>query len=329
MELRTKITLPPPAFGFSYRDTVLLMGSCFAENIGAKLEEGKFPVDINPFGTLYNPASVALSLRMLLRPERLSPAGLFEHEGTFHSFAYHSRFSSHDADEALGNMNERLFASSANLRKASRLIVTFGTAFVYRLKEGGAVVSNCHKLPERLFSREMLSVDEIAGEWETLLLALWEQAPDLKTLFTVSPIRHWKDGAHGNQLSKATLLLAVDRLQKRFPERIDYFPSYEIMMDELRDYRFYADDMLHPSPLAVDYIWETFAAHRLPAETKEILGEWQEIRKAIHHKPFHPASDAYRRFISQTLLKAEHLSEKFPFFDLSKEIKVLQAKIEL
>ncbi len=328
MEFRTKVVISKSIFEFSFQDEIMLIGSCFAENIGEILNENKFTVDINPFGTLYNPSSVALSINKLLHPERYSSSDLFEHEGVFHSFSHHSRFSSSTKQESLNKINNRLSTSSNNLEKASRLIITFGTAFVYRLLRNGQIVSNCHKLPDKMFQREMLYVDEIVLEWNKLLLSLWEQNPGLKILFTVSPIRHWKDGAHLNQLSKSILLLAIDKLQKRYPEHIDYFPAYEIMMDELRDYRFYADDMIHPSSLAIEYIWGRFSEHFLSSGSQLILKEWQEIKKAINHKPFQPQSEAYKRFISQTLLKAEALHDKFPYFYLSKEIELLRSKIE-
>ncbi|MDR1938636.1 MAG: GSCFA domain-containing protein [Tannerellaceae bacterium] len=328
MELNTLVSIPEARFPFSYRDGIMLTGSCFAEEMGNKLREDKFTVDINPFGTLYNPASIALSLRRLLQPTPFTASDLFEREGLYHSFAHHSRFSSPSAEEALDGINRQLHLSSANLLKSSRLVVTFGTACVYRLKSSGQLVSNCHKLPEKMFERERLTADAIVNEWEALLLSLWERNPGLRILFTVSPIRHRKDGAHPNQLSKAVLLLAVDELQTRHPERTAYFPAYEIMMDELRDYRFYADDMLHPSPLAVEYIRERFCRSFLSAESQTILGEWQAIRKAIRHKPFQPAGESYRQFIMQTLLKAERLSGKFPYFDLSEEIGLLRSKIK-
>ncbi|MDR3140820.1 MAG: GSCFA domain-containing protein [Tannerellaceae bacterium] len=328
MEFRTQVTIPESAFDFSYRDEIMLMGSCFAENIGTKLNEAKFTADINPFGILYNPASVALSLKALLYPAPFSPGELFEHEGLFHSFAHHGRFSAPSPEESSDKINRRLAVSAANLSKASRLILTFGTAFVYRLKSNGRIVSNCHKLPEKMFFREFVPADAILAEWNTLLLSLWEQNPDVKVLFTVSPVRHWRDGAHANQLSKATLLLAVDALQKKYPERIAYFPAYEIMMDELRDYRFYAGDMLHPSSVAIDYIWECFTRHCLARESQVVLKEWLEIQKAINHKPFRPQSEGYRQFISQTLLKAEQINRKFPYFDMAKEIEQLRAKAE-
>ncbi|MDR1623686.1 MAG: GSCFA domain-containing protein [Tannerellaceae bacterium] len=328
MEFQTQVSISESNFDFSYQDKIMLMGSCFAENIGTKLNEAKFTVDINPFGILYNPSSIALSLKALLHPAPFSSDELFEHEGLFHSFAHHSRFSAPSSEELSDKINRRLAVSAANLSKASRLILTFGTAFVYSLKSNGRIVSNCHKLPEKMFFRQIVSTDAILTEWNTLLLSLWEQNPDIKVLFTVSPVRHWQDGAHGNQLSKATLLLAVDALQKKYPERIAYFPAYEIMMDELRDYRFYADDMLHPSSVAIDYVWECFTRHYLARESQVVLKEWLEIQKAMNHKPFQPQSEGYRQFISQTLLKAEQINRKFPFFDIVKEIERLRGKAE-
>ena len=303
------------------------MGSCFAEHIGERLANDKFRVDNNPFGTLYNPASIAEGLRRLLRPEPLSASDLFAHQGSYHSFAYHSRFSAPTAEEAVRQMNDSLFRSAEQLRNTSRLILTWGTAYVYRWRNDGRIVANCHKLPDSSFVRERLSVEAIVEEWKTLLPQLWTHCPDLKLICTVSPIRHWKDGAHGNQLSKATLLLALDALQAEYPERISYFPAYEILLDELRDYRFYADDMLHPSTLAIDIIAERFAQSYFNPETQQAREAWDKLRKAIAHRPLQPESETYRRFLTQTLLKLEQLKAKMPFFDISKEIETLTAKL--
>lgn len=312
MELYTKVTIPKAPFSFSYADRILLLGSCFAENMGGRFVDNRFRADLNPFGILYNPASIASAVRALIRPERYAEDDLFEQEGVFHSFDHHSRFSSLSREEALENINLRLQESANGLAQATRMVVTFGSAHVYILKSNGRIVANCHKLPDDLFERKMLGVEEITEEWTALLHSLWEHNPEIRVLFTVSPVRHWKDGAHGNQLSKAVLLLAVDRLCRLFPERISCFPAYEIMMDELRDYRFYADDMLHPSSQAIDYIWECFTESYFSVEAKSIRKEWDEIRKALDHKPFHPESEAYKRFIHQTLLRKERLCEKYP-----------------
>ncbi|MDH6356666.1 GSCFA domain-containing protein [Parabacteroides sp. PF5-9] len=327
MEFCTPVVLKPADFTFSYTDQTLLLGSCFAENIGKSMISNKFTIDINPFGILYNPASIALSLQRLLHPVFYQPDDLFSYEGVFHSFEHHSRFSSCSAEEGVAVMNEQLRHSSDYILQANRLIITFGTAYVYKFKKTGRVVANCHKLPENLFLRERLTPDEIVVEWQSVLQTLYTYNPQLKILFTVSPIRHWGDGAHANQLSKATLLLAIDRLLAEFPDQTSYFPAYELVMDELRDYRFYAEDMLHPSSQTIDYIWERFAATHFTQETLDIQKEWGSIRKAIDHKPFQPGSAAYKQFIMQTLLKIERLKEKFPFFDLIKEKEILESKL--
>lgn len=327
MEFSTRIPMPEATFTFSYTDPIVLLGSCFAENIGHKLKEARFPVDMNPFGILYNPASVATAIRRLLDPKPYTTKDLFCRDGLCHSFDHHSRFSSPSATECLQRINDRLESSATYFAKARRLVITFGTAFVYRLQNDGRIVSNCHKLPEKRFVRDRLPVEEIAAGWKALLRSVWLRNPDLHVLFTVSPVRHWKDGAHANQLSKATLLLAIEALQTEFPERTDYFPSYELMMDELRDYRFYADDMIHPSPLAVEYIWQRFIENRLAPEASLLLKEWEEIQKALNHKPFQPDSEAYKRFLLQTLLKMERIREKIPSFDLAKEIDTVKSKL--
>jgi len=328
MELYTQITFPAPSFTFSHLDRIILLGSCFTENIGKQLKENKFNTDINPFGILYNPASVSSAVRLLIRPEKYTRNDLFQHEGVYYSFSHHSRFSALSEEETLSNINTRLEKSAEELKQVTRLVITWGTAYVYLLKKDGSVVANCHKLPEEMFERKMLTTDEIIADWKELLYSLWEHNPKIKILFTISPVRHWKDGAHQNQLSKATLLLAADHLKKSFPDRISYFPGYEIMMDELRDYRFYADDMLHPSPLAIEYIWKCFVENQLSPESQSILKEWKEIIKAINHKPFQPESEAYKRFINQTLLKMEQLHRKFPFFDMENERLTLQDKLK-
>ncbi|MCD7933040.1 MAG: GSCFA domain-containing protein [Tannerellaceae bacterium] len=328
MDFRTIISIPKVVYPVSHRDKTMLLGSCFVENIGKRLQENKFPVDLNPFGIIYNPASVATSLMRLLNPEPFTPEDLFEWEGLYHSFMHHSRFSGTDGENVLTDINRRLYHSSSFLADASCLVITFGTAWVYHLKSTGQIVSNCHKLPDKFFHRTCLTKEEIVEQWQSLLQELWNRNSSLRILFTVSPVRHWKDGAHGNQLSKATLLLAIDELCRLFPDRLFYFPSYEILLDELRDYRFYATDMLHPSEPAIEYIWQRFAEFCFTTETQYLLKEWEVIRKALSHKPVRPDSDAYHTFITQTLLKIEQLQEKFPYFYVAQEKEILLSKLE-
>ena len=328
MNFRTQVELPVKGAEICHSDRIMLWGSCFTENIGCLLKENKFQCDINPFGVLYNPMSIAKALNRVMEGGDYVTFDLFEARGLWHSWMHHSAFSASDKDTCLEGINTRLNLSSSFLKKSNWLIVTWGTAYVYALKEGNEVVGNCHKQPDKLFERRRLSVNEIVGEW-TLLLAKLEQInPDLKIVLTVSPIRHAKDGMHGNQLSKSTLLLAVDELCKACPECL-YFPSYEIMMDELRDYRFYADDMMHPSKLAVDYIWECFGNAYFGDSAKGIMKEWQDIRRGLNHKPFNPDSEAYRSFLSQIVLKINRLKEKLPYFDVQKELDQCETLLKI
>lgn len=327
MELCTRLRLLPPPFRLSYSDKLLLLGSCFADNIGAKLAEYKFDADVNPSGTLYNPLSVASAVRRLQAATPYTENDLFFREGRYHSFDHHTRFSDASAAGCLEQINSRLDRSHRRLASTGTALVTLGTAYVYRLKETGRLVANCHKLPENRFDRRRCEPDELTDACDELVRSLWEANPAMRIVFTVSPIRHWKDGAHANQLSKASLLLAVDRICRRYPQRTDYFPAYEIVMDELRDYRFYADDMLHPSPLAVNYIWERFRDHYFTAETRQAMEAWEGVRKAIGHRPFDAQNEAYQKFIVQTLLKVERIIEKFPSFDAENEIQFLKSKL--
>ena len=244
MNFRTVIDPPRNPGYLDHRQHLLLLGSCFVENVGAWLQQRKFDVDINPFGTLYNPESIARNWERIVSGSPFTADNLFQANGLWHSYDHHSRFSSPDRECALGHINRRLARAHDRLPETDRIVVTWGSAYAYRLHATGEVVANCHKQPAALFSRELLPVEAIGARWLPLVRHIETTLPRCRVLFTVSPIRHLSDGAHGNQLSKATLLLAIDRLQRE--SRIcDYFPSYEIVMDDLRDYRFYDTDMTH------------------------------------------------------------------------------------
>lgn len=318
MDFRTPVEWHGESEEIKYSDHVLLMGSCFAENVGGLLLENKFSCDVNPFGILYNPLSIAKALRQMLDGKVYTMDDLFDSGGQWHSWMHHSSFSSADADECLNRINSRLEKAASALPRTSWLVMTWGTAFVY--EKDSEVVGNCHKQPDRLFTRRLLDVDTICGEWNDTLREAKQRFPGLKVMLSVSPIRHLKDGLHGNQISKSVLLLAIDRLCREL-DFCHYFPSYEIVMDELRDYRFYAEDMLHPSPLAVKYIWECFCSTYMSKDTQRVMKEWADIQKGLAHRPFNPDSDAYRRFLSQIVLKIEELKEKFPYFEVQKELE--------
>lgn len=327
MEFRTKVELPLKGPEIHHADQLMMWGSCFSEHIGNLLSENKFTCDVNPFGVLYNPISIASSIQRLLDGLPYQKQDLHQEQGQWYSLMHHSSFSSADVTECLDKINQRIMSGHEHLLHADWLIFTWGSSFVYTWKEDGKIVGNCHKLPARLFERHIISVDEIATAYLPLLQQLRSLRPHLQCLFTVSPIRHLKDGLHGNQLSKANLLLAADQICREL-DFCHYFPSYEILIDELRDYRFYADDMMHPSPLAIQYVWECFGNCYFSPSTFSFMKEWEKIRRGLAHRPFNPETEAHQAFLSQILLKIEELKEKFPYLDVQKEIKLCQAQLK-
>ena len=319
MNLNTPVEIPSGFIPIHHAQRLLIMGSCFAENIGTLLAENKFQVDINPFGILYNPLSISMALREIIRKRLYEESDLFSYREYWHSPMHHGSFSAATPEEVVRNIRVRLEQAHKELKQLDWLMLTFGTAYVYEQKKTGKVVANCHKLPEKDFVRRRLETDEITEDYIQLLDELISLNPKIKILFTVSPIRHVRDGMHANQLSKSVLLLAIDRLIQRYPQATFYFPSYEIILDELRDYRFYADDMVHPSSLAVNYLWERFSETFFRPETQSLIKECETIRKAIAHKPFHPESEEHKRFLGQIVLKIERLNGKYPYLDFEKE----------
>jgi hypothetical protein len=301
-----------------YESPILFMGSCFTENIGNKMLELKFPALVNPFGVLYNPASVRSSLEVLLDTRDFNENDLLYHNNRWLSFYHDTEFSDENKDECLKKINTSVNQARKQLQNASYLIITFGTAWVYQYKETGKVVSNCHKIPAKEFERVKLGVEDVFVQWAKLLNRVEDLNPDLKIIFTVSPVRHWKDGAVQNQLSKSTLILAINQLKKIF-DNVEYFPAYEIMMDDLRDYRFYADDMLHPSSVAVDYIWEHFSKTYFENETNIIANEVKQIVQAQNHRPFNPESKDYIKFVDQLESKKKDLNKRFPFINFNSQ----------
>ena len=318
MKLITEVALPEYPFKLDHQMPVLLMGSCFTENIGRQLERYLFPVCINPFGVTYNPLSVKRSLEALIQKEAYSADELKQHKDLWFSFDHYTAYSSPDRDVALDQINQSFSKAKEVLKKASTLILTWGTSWVYRYKETGQVVCNCHKIPAKEFTRTQLTSREICAAYEDLLPQLFEFNKNLKIIHTVSPVRHWKDGAHGNQLSKASLLLAGDALQKRFPEQFFYFPSYEIVMDELRDYRFYAEDMIHTSGQTTAYIWEKFQKVLLSGSAGETISDLEPLLKMREHRPLNTSGEAFKKMQSQIQNKLDLLRTKYPDLDWGK-----------
>lgn len=322
MNLQTKVNIAAPDFTIDYNSKLMMLGSCFAENMGSKFSYYKFDVDVNPCGIVYNPRSVANVLRLIVEEKKFGKEDLMQVGEKWVSLYHHGSFSSTDPGESLEKINQRLERASGEIRSADLLVITWGSAWVYRHVGTDVVVSNCHKIPSGDFDRYRLSVEEIVEEYTGLIGRIREVNPGIRVLFTVSPIRHWKDGAHGNQLSKATLLLAIDQLREKL-SGVYYFPAYEIVLDELRDYRFYADDMLHMSSLTIDYTWERFLYSFISPEVLGLMNQIGRINKGLMHRPFDPRSNDYQRLLKNIQTEIDAIARSFPSIDFSEEKKKL------
>ena len=282
LKLQTPVEAGRSSISISLKDKVFILGSCFADNIGQKMADLGLDVCINPFGTLYNPVSVCNSIARLTSGVPFSESECIQMgagAGLVCSFSHHTTFARRTPEEFLVNANRSLAEASAKWKEAKKVIITLGTSWIYEYARTGETVSNCLKIDAKEFTRRRLSARESA----LLLMNMLSRHPEKEFIFTVSPIRHLKDGAHGNQLSKSALLLALDEVQRAFPERCDYFPAYEIVLDELRDYRFYAADMIHPSAQAVDYLWSRFVDFAVPpAELPELEARVKEFLRSRH-----------------------------------------------
>lgn len=325
MKFRTEVEVKPFPFDINYSTPTFFCGSCFTNNIGGIVQKVKMPVLINPFGVVYNPFSVALVVQKILNAENYSPDDLTYNNGLWLSFDHYTKFSDTDKTKCLDNINLALDNAKDFFNKTNVLIITFGTARVYELKSTGNVVANCHKLPAKEFNHRLLGVDEIVSKWETLINTLIKKNPSVKIIFTVSPIRHWKDGAVGNMLSKAILTTAIHRLIEKFKNVVFYFPSYEIMMDDLRDYRFYNDDMLHPSQQAIEYIWQKFSNAVFNSETLQLVSQIQSVIKAANHRPLNPNTAEHQKFVKQTLSDIDNLQKQHSNLNFDEEINLLSS----
>lgn len=286
LKLQTPVETGRSTVSISLKDRIFVLGSCFADNIGGKMVDLGFDVCVNPFGTIYNPVSVCNSIARLTSGIPFSESECVQMgagAGLVCSFSHHTTFARRTDDEFLNVANACLEEASRRWKAATKVIITLGTAWIYEYTRSGEVVSNCLKINAKEFTRRRLTVRETT----TLLMNMVAQHPDKEFIFTVSPIRHLKDGAHGNQLSKSTLLLALDEVIAKFPERCEYFSAYEIVLDELRDYRFYAQDMVHPSEQAVDYLWTRFVGFSVPSsELQELETRRKEFLRS-QHRPIH------------------------------------------
>ncbi|SOC78874.1 GSCFA family protein [Salinimicrobium sediminis] len=308
MEFRTPVPIQPQEPKIAHSSKVLLIGSCFVENIGKKLEYFKFPNLLNPFGILFHPEAILNLLKRVKSNHVFTEADIFYHNEAWHSYEAHSDLNSVEKEVILEQLNAAVQETSQFLRSATHVIITPGTAWGYRLKESGEMVANCHKIPQQNFSKELTNAQNALIEAATIVNEL---NPEAQIIFTVSPVRHLKDGFMENQLSKAKLITAVQEIVA-IKANCTYFPAYEIMMDELRDYRFYAEDMVHPNLTAVNYIWQKFQEAWIASEASAVMKEVDTIQKGLLHRPFNEASEAHQNFRRDLQQKIEKLEEKLP-----------------
>ena len=311
-ELYTQVKIPNFPFSIGYRDRVLLMGSCFSTHIYQKLAQRQFNVLCNPFGISYNPVSIANGLKQIMSGEHSIDRNLVYHDERYHDFDFHGDFSNASKEMAQKQMNDSILAAAKFLKESTVLILTLGTANAFRLKSNQKIVNNCHKFPGDLFEKKMLTIPEITSALSESFEQLKRYNPKLRIILTVSPIRHIRDGLVTNQQSKSSLIVATHQLIHAH-KNIDYFPAYEIMVDELRDYRFYKEDKIHPSDWAINYIWTKFKTAFFEEDTMNLEKTIEKIYTASQHRPILPDSKAHKKFITKQMNQINRIVEKYPF----------------
>lgn len=322
---RTEIVVPKSGLDLTLKDKVVTIGSCFAEVIGSKLQQNKVDVLANPFGTIFNPVSVCRLLNAALGKTYDFEQHLVHLNNIWYAYDLHSSVSSPGKEQLLTQIHERLQTTRQHLQQSSLLIVTLGTAVAYKLVQEGDIVANCHKLPSKNFDRVLLNLEETKVYFEETLALLKSINPAIKVLLTVSPVRHVKETLQINSVSKSELRLLCHYLQQGSPDVL-YFPAYEVMMDDLRDYRYYKDDMLHPTSLAENYIWEKFVKAYYEEQFQQFISEWDKIARALSHQPFHPESEGHQAFLKTTYQQLIQLAGKYKI-DTSTEQYILQQQI--
>tara|TARA_R110000787_G_scaffold70646_15_gene157107 strand:+ start:2875 stop:3825 length:951 start_codon:yes stop_codon:yes gene_type:complete len=292
-----------------YNSKVLLLGSCFSENIGEKFKYFKFQSNQNPFGILFHPKAIETFITNAINLKEYTEEDVFFLNERWHCFDAHSQMSSTSKDDLLQNLNKAIESTNKQILSVSHIVITLGTSWAYRFIESDLFVANCHKVPQKKFIKELLSIEEITESLASIIALIRDINQNMNFLFTVSPVRHLKDGFAENQLSKSYLISAIHKIIEP-REKVFYFPSYEIMMDELRDYRFYNEDMIHPSKTAVNYIWERFSENWISDEANVTLEEVAQIQKDLHHKPFNSKSEEHKKFLAAIQKKMDQLQKK-------------------
>ena len=313
MQLQTTLPISPATPLIDYNSRILLLGSCFTEQIGEKLSYYQFRSRANPLGIFFHPKAIEALLDRILGERPFGEADVFEYQEQWHSYEAHSRVSQRSKNELISTLNSRLTEAREELISTTHIFLTLGTSWGYRLKTNNQWVANCHKVPQKHFSKELLGVDEIEDCLNRILGMINEVNPKAQAVITISPVRHLKDGFIENQLSKAHLIAAAHRVIK--DGKAMYFPAYEILMDELRDYRFYTADLVHPNEQAVDYIWEKFQQVWISQHVSGVMQEVLNIRRGLAHRPFNPESNAHKKFEKTLKNQIIQLQQEYPFME--------------
>ncbi|MDR6966398.1 hypothetical protein J2X31_000391 [Flavobacterium arsenatis] len=311
MQFRTQIPISRSNQPIDYNSKVVSLGSCFAVNIGEKFQYYKFQTTTNPFGIIFNPVSIEKIVRRIVEKRFFIEDDIFFFNDRWHCFEVHSELSHPNKEVFLSSLNELIDSMYQQLIDSTHIIITYGTSWVYREKEQYEVVANCHKLPQKQFDKDLLSIEAIEKAIHNTIDLIQKISSNCNMIFTVSPVRHIKDGFVENQLSKAHLITALHSSIPQLPTS-NYFPSYEIMMDDLRDYRFYAPDMLHPNQTAIDYIWKLFAEAYITSESFSTMSVVENIQRSLHHRPFNENGEEHQKFLSQLQDKIKNVETKFP-----------------
>ncbi len=324
MEFRTTVKTGENRGWLHHSDSVVLLGSCFSDNIGAKMHGAFINATVNPMGTLYNPMSITRGVTLLMAGQPVAGQDLFMQGGVWNSYDFHSRHSLPDKQAAIDHMSRCIEMGHDALKRASLLTVTLGTAMVYRLRSTGEVVANCHKVPQHEFTRKMVTTGEAVQALDDLLTRVHAFNPELRVILTVSPIRHIADGLDTNSLSKALLRVAIHEAMAAHSDYCDYFPAYEIMLDDLRDYRFYSSDMVHPSDMAVEYIWQAFQATYLDDRSALAVARCERIHKRLQHRPMSANREMVDRFNADTATVVHNLIKEYPYLADNPELQAFR-----
>lgn len=328
MQFRTELPPTPSRRPITHHNHIVLLGSCFAERIGSYLQQNKFDAVVNPAGIEYNPISLSNKLNRAINNEPYQRNDLFADENhCYHSLNHPNQYTGANPDELLKEIEQLRLSLQRHLQQADVLIITLGTAYTYTHLATGNIVSNCHKLAAKHFQRQLMSIQQLHQHLAPTLEALLRHNPNLHIILTVSPIRHLKDGLHANQLSKATLQLLTHQLTEEHPE-IEYYPAYELLLDDLRDYRFYADDLTHPAPQAVQYITEHFQQTYFTPQTQQLNKLITQLYLNLNHKPFNPEGEEYLHFIKQQLQQMQELQNQHPYLDFQQEQDLWQSRLD-